>query len=571
MGRISGPLTGAALLVVVIGLVIRYLTFGVNTNDRHIVASSLADALEQLGHLHAERAPWVTFHLRQVALSGSAPWLGQQALPSDQRTAELHIAERARAAWETLSGADQRLVEAYTRGINQALTERRVRLAAAFVLLNVTPEPWEPWQTLAVERLVLWLQGDALSAADSILQHQIGWYGGTWNVAWGSGNGATMGRFLMGDTAAPFLHEVLIDWPGTSMTALTVPGTLMLPMARRETGAQAASWAYLLQPNVTRASGDGRARGATDWVRLHDGRRDTIITVSVPDTTRGLLSHASGPDLAWPGFTDQTDTDSWLALWRGQDALDAWQLMRPDGLKWTRSAGAWRVLGTPRTLRQVRGVVMIAAQPPERTPAAVMDRFSLVDLPTSFYSGTAQSGLDTLLQALPDSSSLPRRTRQAVTYLANWNTRFDGGEIGATLYDAMISTADTVSTSSVEERLTQAMTRVERVFGPDMSLWRWSNAHPAQLRWPGWHAPNDSMPRPIRIFMEQYPPVDVRTGGHPTTMVWRQATGAPASNAWEGLLRSDGSLAYRSRRVPYQQFLADHAAINEIHELRRRN
>ncbi|PIQ63142.1 MAG: hypothetical protein COV99_04315 [Bacteroidetes bacterium CG12_big_fil_rev_8_21_14_0_65_60_17] len=569
MRRIAGPLAGAAILVLALGLVIRYLTFGVGNSSfsyregrtpdekgHHVSAPSLADALEKLGFMHAERAPWVTFHLRQVALSGSAVWLGPHALPADQRSAELQFAERARAAWDALPESDKRLVEAYSRGINAALATRRVRLAAGFVLLDVVPSPWEPWHSLAVERLVLWLQGDTGTAADSILQSHVGWFGGEWNVAWGGSQGAIMGRYLMGHTSTPFLYEFLLDWPGTSITALTVPGTLMMPMARRETSDNSVSWAYLLQPAAVPAS--GRLRPVAGWKRLHDGRRDTVIQVTLPD-------------VSWPGFRDQTDTDAWLDLWRGEDVHDAWQLMRPDGLLWHRSGPDWRVLGAPATQHRLTDAVLIASKPRDQTPADALDRFSAVELPTSDYSGSAKAGLDSLLRALPDSSLLPVQTRQAMTYLANWNGRFDGGEIGATLYDAMAAFDSTTAASSVLDRLVRAVSLVENALGPDMSRWRWSDARPGRLLWPGWQPPSDSMRRPIRIFMEHYPPVDIHAAGHPTTMVWRHAFGVEATNAWEGLLRSDGSLTYRSRRVPYQKFLAQHDVINEIHELRRRN
>jgi len=500
----------------------------------------------------------VTFYLRQVALSESAAWLGSSALPSDVRTAELHFADRARAAWNLLPDADQRLVEAYTRGVNRALSTRRVRLAEGFVLLDVAPERWEPWHSLAVERLVLYLQADPMSPADSLLQQHVGWYGGSWNVAWGGRDGATMGRFLMGHTSLPFLQEVLLDWPDTSVTALTVPGTLMIPAARHETASDARSWTYLLQPDVAPATDSTSARADVDWVRLHTGRRDTVIAVH-------------SPELRWPGFTAATDTDSWLDLWRGADVPRAWQLMRPDGLSWRRSRGAWKVEGAPATRIQSDDVVMVAAQPPEQSPADVIDRFSPVELSASLYSGAANARLQEYLEALPDSSVLPQRTRQAVTYLANWNTRFEANEIGATLYDAMTAHMDSSLAGGTEQRLTRAVSDVEHALGPDMSLWRWSESRTGQLRIPGWLHPTDTMPRPLRIFMEHYPLVGIRTGGHPTTMVWRQAVGAPAPNAWEGLFRADGSMTYRSRRVPYQQFLAEHAVINEIHDLRRRN
>lgn len=603
MGRLAGPIAGALLLLLAVGLVIRYLAFGIGdpavrdgrdhgpgAERRHIESASLPDALEELGFLHADLAPWVTFHLRQLALSRSAAWLGDGALAADTRTAGLHIAERARAAWKTLPSSEKRLVEAYTQGVNRALATRRVRLAASFVLLDVVPEPWEPWHTLAVERLVVWLQGEPVVAADSVLQRQAGWYGGTWNVAWGGEGGAIMGRYLMGHTATPFLYEVLMDWPGTSMTALTLPGTLMIPMARRETSSGAASWAYLLQPNVSITPSTrpraGNSTAVTDWVRLTDGRRDTVVAFARPDTSAGRLSLPNNKNVTWPGFTGATDTDQWLALWRGGMEAGAWQLMRADGLYWTSDTGRWTVHGAPETHATTASAVMIAAQPAEHSPAGVLDRFSPFELSTSVYSAEARSGLETMLRALPDSSALPPRARQAVTYLTNWNTRFDASEIGATLYDAIRyddiwhdptrhrannPLRDSTSAAPAEERLVLAMRHVERALGPDMRLWRWSQAHPGQLRWPGWQPPTEAMPRPIRIFMKQYAPVMTRTDGHPTTMVWRQASGAPAVNAWEGLLRSDLSLAYRRLHVPYQQFLAEHTVIHEIYELRRRN
>ncbi len=501
---------------------------------------------EDLGHAHATHRTWVSLLLRQAALGRLGTWFGPSATAEDMRVVELGFAASARAAFQTLPDADRDRLEAYARGMNAGLAAAQASLAAPLVILDAEPARWEAWHGLAIERLVLWLYAaHPDSTADFRLQERLAWSGGQWNHVWMSDEGVAGARLLTGTAAVPVFQEVFIrDASGAWLgSLLTLPGTIMAPVGVREDRA----WAFTLRTGVEHMPpGTGmtvehdRVTIGLDEVLVERRRR--------PDDATRLPGQDA--DLRWAGLGAATDASQWMALLDGRPT-GSWLLHTGDGL--VRQAGQpVRVSGNPETSVRVDARTFVSNAPPE---ASAERAFAESTDPTSTHSPFAQDRVRTFLGAIPDSVSLGAASTQALTYLRNWNVTFDATEIGATLFDALDIRPDSTPGQPLA-LLNQAMDRLTLRMGPDPSRWRWADAHPQRLTFPGWTVvSSEPDPRAALIFRDRYAPITVHGGGHPTSLVWHATPGAPATSAWEGMVGARGALAFRRPDIRFDAFL----------------
>jgi hypothetical protein len=505
---------------------------------------------EDLGRAHATHRTWVSLLLRQAALGGLGNWFGPSATPDDVRAVELGFAVTAQAAYQTLPVADQTRLEAYARGMNAGLAAAQASLAPPLVILDADVARWEPWHGLAVERLVLWLYAvHPDSSADARLQERLAWSGGVWNHAWMRNDGSAGARLLTGASAVPVFQEVFIRdtagaWRGS---VLTVPGTVMAPVAVRP----GLSWAFTLHPAIEALPpGTGES---VEYDRVTVGLQEVLVKRERrPDDAMRLPGATA--DLRWAGLGAATDVSQWMAVLEDRSG-GPWVLHTGDGVV-RRSGEPVRVSGNPATVVQT-GIVSFVSNAPAGASAglAVAEQPSFE--PASSYSPYAQERVRSFLSTIPDSVALGAAGTRALTYLRNWNVTFDAAEIGATLFDALDIPPDTLPGQPVA-RLNQAMDRLAIRLGPDPSRWRWADAHPQQLTFPGWTSePSepDSMLRAVRIFRDRYAPMTVHGAGHPTSLVWHATPGAPATSAWEGAIGARGAFSYRRPDIRYDAFL----------------
>lgn len=544
--------TVVLLVLMAFGAVfIWYMAYGVGaTPDEPPVPVSVAvadvpAALTELGRQHTEYRTWPTLLLRQVAIGALSDWYLEAGAALDTRIIQLGFAETARASAQKLSPENASLLRAYSDGVNAALGSEDVRLHAPVILLDIAPEPWQPWHTLAVERLVLWLQEPATTEADSLLQAFVGWSGGLDNAAWSHPDGSVSSRILTGSSAIPLLMESEFRLPDGPFTAITVPGTPMIPTGRRN----GSSWTLLMRPDVRHVSPSGNPEvthrrlsinGSERLVRRdrREGRPDVMPTPN--------------DDVSWQGLAEGTDMPRWLGLWRGlpADALTGqWSLMRPDGIL-TADGSEPTFTGAPFTTVRADGWAYASSRPADMGPAGI-----LADPPatrSALVSAVARNAMPPFLAAIPDSIRRSDETEQALTYLRNWNFSFDGPEIGATLYDGI---ARMPADRPARDRLEGTVIDLRRRLGSDMSRWRWADRYPARLAMPGTIASTPDLHRPLRAFLERYAPVERREAGHPTTLRWHHTPEHPATSAWEGTIHADGRLSVRRPDVHYDRFL----------------
>lgn len=124
----------------------------------HIEAANRADALRALGYLHASERLWQMEMLRRAAEGRISEIFGEQTIASDRFLRTLDLATPSRQSFDNLAEETQRLLTAYAEGVNGWI-DREVatfepRLPAEFILLDHNPEPWAPWHSIAVLKVM---------------------------------------------------------------------------------------------------------------------------------------------------------------------------------------------------------------------------------------------------------------------------------------------------------------------------------------------------------------------------------------------------------------------------------
>jgi penicillin G amidase len=116
----------------------------------HIIAKSRADALFGLGYAAAQDRLWQMMFIRRVMQGRLAEMVGQPGVPTDVFMRTMGFYRLAEQSAARLDPQTRHLLEAYAAGINAYLKTRKGPLPIEFALLDVTPEPWRPADSIAV-------------------------------------------------------------------------------------------------------------------------------------------------------------------------------------------------------------------------------------------------------------------------------------------------------------------------------------------------------------------------------------------------------------------------------------
>lgn len=115
----------------------------------HIHASTVHDAFFAQGVVHAQDRLWQMDYDRHRAYGRLAEWLGNRALPQDRLLRRLRLEVSARADYAAVHAETRAMLEAYADGVNAVLHAMPLR-PIEYQLLDATPEPWRPWDALAI-------------------------------------------------------------------------------------------------------------------------------------------------------------------------------------------------------------------------------------------------------------------------------------------------------------------------------------------------------------------------------------------------------------------------------------
>ncbi len=122
----------------------------------HIYAESDDDLFVGFGYAMAQDRLFQLDWLRRKGAGRLAEILGNDGLPYDLLARTVGLNRIARAEWDQLPEETQRLLVAFSAGINAVIEESRENLPIEFDLLEYRPEPWQPVDCLLIENEFRW-------------------------------------------------------------------------------------------------------------------------------------------------------------------------------------------------------------------------------------------------------------------------------------------------------------------------------------------------------------------------------------------------------------------------------
>ena len=578
-----------------------------------IEAEQERDAMVALGYAHGRERAWSVVLWRQAALGRLGEWFGEPALALDQLTRRHGLAVQARAAYAHLDEDHQAILHAYAAGLDAALRSPDIRLQQEFVLLHPNDEPWQPWHTLAIERLFAWLAASPPSPdkqiamapevasfyeADHTLRQWLHLHGFENSMAWAARDTAGthfFQRHVYGASALPFLVEVSIQLREEQLFwGASLPGTPFFPAGKSEQ----YSWALLLTGSAHLERIPWRPDSASlEYQRIFskDGAEHLISFWSMTDRLPLLPSDASTPPdsvwaLRWAGLAPTTDWPAWHGLLTGQPT--SFQLLDGSGL-WMERTGTWRTLGTPRVEVALPSGIFIGASRWSayaaeflRTQAGPVNLEAWID---DAYSIWAAQTAPPLVNAISEQPADHPALRDALTYLRNWDFAYDRASIAASIFDRWMSiyldttgvlpdsaTSDSIGVGApmLNQTLAQAVEALTEGFGADQSRWRWEHVQADRHYFPIWSVDALGVVGLGLAAQTRFADVEWPGHGHPTALAWgpssiQHTLAAPA--AWEAWHRTDAWATFSIRRrhldphAPLGRYLVSDRPPDPIH------
>ncbi|MDE0040236.1 MAG: penicillin acylase family protein [Gammaproteobacteria bacterium] len=124
----------------------------------HIRAASVHDAFFAQGFVTAQDRLWHMDYDRHRALGRWSEFAGRLGLGEDRLMRAFGVERAAKADLAVSSDDAQAMLEAYSDGVNAFIGTTR-SLPVEYKLLDVSPEPWQPWHCLAVYKVRNMLMG----------------------------------------------------------------------------------------------------------------------------------------------------------------------------------------------------------------------------------------------------------------------------------------------------------------------------------------------------------------------------------------------------------------------------
>ncbi|MGE3075296.1 MAG: penicillin acylase family protein [Dehalococcoidia bacterium] len=118
----------------------------------HVQAANEHDAWLGQGFVAAQDRLWQMEYDRRRAVGRWAEAAGPSGLAADRMAKRLRIEAAARADLEVMAPGVRAMFEAYAQGVNAFLATNPA-LPPEYALTGITPEPWEPWQSIAVFKI----------------------------------------------------------------------------------------------------------------------------------------------------------------------------------------------------------------------------------------------------------------------------------------------------------------------------------------------------------------------------------------------------------------------------------
>jgi penicillin amidase len=120
----------------------------------HIFATTMNDAMQALGYVHASERLFQMEMQRRAGQGRLAEILGPDMLGVDRFTRTLGLYRLAQSSVDALSPEARQLVDAYTAGVNAWLETHGNKLPPEFLVLGIKPEKWQPADSLVWSKLM---------------------------------------------------------------------------------------------------------------------------------------------------------------------------------------------------------------------------------------------------------------------------------------------------------------------------------------------------------------------------------------------------------------------------------
>ncbi len=124
----------------------------------HIKTEDEFDAFFAQGFVTAQDRLWHMDFDRQRALGKSSRLLGKELISDDLLMIKMGVEESSKADFEVSSKKSKKMLDCYAAGVN-AFIESTDNLPIEYKILNISPEPWESWNSLAVYKVRNMLMG----------------------------------------------------------------------------------------------------------------------------------------------------------------------------------------------------------------------------------------------------------------------------------------------------------------------------------------------------------------------------------------------------------------------------
>lgn len=529
-------------------------------------SSNDLDAYRAIGFVHATQHAWHMALLRQTAIGKLGKWFNHDVSEIDSLTSVLGIGSTARAAYSDLDNSTASILKAYADGVNAALHENRSYRDQSFLAVDRVPDPWEPWHSIAIEKLLAWISAAGaidesgefshlpLLQSTNALMRWIEVGGLNNSMAWTvhHRDSTVVGvRYITGGGKTPVLVPVSFDSPASQQTMrvsiLGTPfslfsqtadhGIAILPTSSARIRTFPASRADLVETFDRLVNFEGEE---TLLARVKLG--DDLVQDCVPAVSASTEQQTElDPNilrcmvLDWPGLDNITDA----ARWKDQYDARFFRLWTGTALAFDKSGSA-EMTDSPGIFPAAFGNRVRATGSSRWTPfwrSRLVQLTSSRDwrptnIPHDVKSTWAERWTLQLIQNVDTSSTESPLIKPALSYLRNWDFSYSGSSIAGSVLDAwaLEAIADSVdlyniqvdSVSGATAQLVRALSGLEARFGSDLSDWRWESVNRHALRTPAWSFIGSDSTRSssYRQIVNRLDPPEVSAGGHPSTLAW---------------------------------------------------
>ena len=535
--------------------------------DAQIDAPNELAATSGLGYVHGWNHATIMVVLRQSALGRLGEWFGIKAIPADSLARSLGLAQLAKESLTRLHPGERNLLHAYAEGVSAAWAHSSVALRHTLLFIGYEPEPWQPWHTLAIERLMGYLaaevhcvQNRSFCHADSTLRAMTHVHGFDANLVWAvrhDGLATLYQRHVYGNTALSVFQEVVVRTHGASpLLGLTLVGTPFFVGGQSNHG----SWAVLLGSDAHLTHETWSSSPYTYERMVDDTGREYLSRFS---RISGKLLVAQTTDSTawvfnWSGLTAGSDMATWHALPKGRAtpfARFSHTQLRID------SDGRWQVTGrTPVRLENAHGILISQDTLARHLLAPDPSWGDVTMWMNDMRSMEASTILPVLLSAM-EKDQPPRKSHvhNALTYLDNWDYRYSHSSIGASVFASWMQayharTGLPVSTSATDtallfSTLEEAIQALSANYGSNQGMWQWGMLNPDRRHFAAAHAPRGDN-------VSQFAPLEWPGQGYggtprwgPSTLGVHPQTASAVLELWHSA-HWDGQYTVRRRPIP---------------------